>query len=90
VPHSLAPHPTDLTPLDFLFWGVVRDIVYREKMQNVNELCDRIFRAKECITNEMLPIPVQKLNIILMCFTSLMVPILKCNEHIRNSVASSV
>jgi len=37
-----------------------------------------------------LPIPVQKLNIILMCVMPLMVPILRSTEHVRNFVRSSV
>jgi len=34
--------------------SLLKDIVYREKMQNVNELHYRIIRAAECVTNEML------------------------------------
>jgi len=49
-----SPHSPDLTPLTYFSWGNVKDIVYREKVQNVNKLCDRIVRAAECITNEML------------------------------------
>jgi hypothetical protein len=37
----------------FVLW-FVKDIVYCEEVQNVNELCDKIIRAAECITNEML------------------------------------
>jgi hypothetical protein len=43
-----------LTLLDIFFWGFVEDIVYDEKVQNVNELRDRIVRAAECVTNEVL------------------------------------
>jgi hypothetical protein len=43
-----------LTPLDFLHWGFVKGIVYCEKVQNVNELHERIIRTAECITNGML------------------------------------
>jgi len=28
-----------------------------KEVKNVNELCDRIARATECVTNQMLPIP---------------------------------
>jgi predicted DNA-binding ribbon-helix-helix protein len=40
--------------LDFFFWGFVKNIAYREKLQTVNELCDRIVSAAECVTNEVL------------------------------------
>jgi hypothetical protein len=43
-----------LIPLNFLFWKFVKDIADRKKAQNVNELRDRIVRAAECVTNEML------------------------------------
>jgi len=52
----------------------------------VNEVRDRIIRAAKCITNEMFPIPGEKLNIVLMCVVPLMVPILRSAEHIRNFV----
>jgi hypothetical protein len=38
----------------FFLWEFVHDIVYREKVQNVNELCDRIVRAAQCVSNKML------------------------------------
>jgi hypothetical protein len=44
---------TDLTPLEFLFWWFVKDIVCREKLQNVIDFRDRIVTAAECVTNEM-------------------------------------
>jgi hypothetical protein len=34
--------------------GFVKRTVYRENVQNMNELCDRIVRAAECVTNEVL------------------------------------
>jgi len=43
-----------LTPLDFFFWEVCKDTVYHEKMQNVNEIYNRLIKVVECITNEML------------------------------------
>jgi hypothetical protein len=46
--------PIDLTPLDFFFWGFVKNTAYFEKVRNVNELCDRIISAAECIINETL------------------------------------
>jgi hypothetical protein len=55
----------------------------------VNELRDRIVRAAECITNEMLANTWQKLNIVL-CVVPLMVPTVTSTEHIRNFVRYSV
>jgi hypothetical protein len=57
-------HSPHLTPLDF-FWGFLKDIVYHEKVQNVNELHDRTVRASECLTNKCFPVPAKILNIIL-------------------------
>jgi hypothetical protein len=50
------PHFPDLTPLDSfgVGVGVVRSIVYRENVQHMNQLRDRIVRAAECFTNEKL------------------------------------
>jgi hypothetical protein len=67
----------------------VKDIFYREKVQNVNELCDRIHQSCR-VRYQCLPVPIQKLNIVLMCVVPLMVPTLKATEHIRNFVRSSV
>jgi hypothetical protein len=53
-PILLPPHSPELTPLDIFFCGFVKDIVYCERMQNVNELCDKIVRAAVCVTSEML------------------------------------
>jgi len=35
-------------------WGFVKDIVYCEKVQDMSELHNKIVRATECITSEML------------------------------------
>jgi hypothetical protein len=32
----------------------MKDIVYHKKVQNEDQLCDRIVRGAECITSEML------------------------------------
>jgi hypothetical protein len=52
-PIPWPPHSQKLTPLDFTFLEFVKDIIYCEKVQNVNELHNRIMRAVEYITNEM-------------------------------------
>jgi hypothetical protein len=82
------PRSPHFTPLDFPPCGFVKDNVYREEVQNVNELRGRIVRTADCITNEMLANTWQKLNIALMCAVPLMVPILTSAEHIRNFVKS--
>jgi hypothetical protein len=71
------------------FLGVIKDIVYREKLQNVNELRDGIVRAAKCVTKQM-SVPGDKLTTLLMCVVPLTVPILRPTEHIRNFVRSSV
>jgi hypothetical protein len=72
-------------------WEFVNNIFYRERLQNVNKLHDRIFRAAEYVTNEMLSCTcVQKLNIILTLVVPLRVPILTPTEHIRNVVTSMI
>jgi hypothetical protein len=52
--------------------------------------CVTVVRAAVHVTNEMLVIPDEKSNIILMFVVPLMVPILRSNEHIRNFVRPSV
>jgi len=52
---SWPPYFPNLSSPDF-FWGLVKYIVYRDivKVANVFGLLDRIVRAVECVTNEML------------------------------------
>jgi hypothetical protein len=76
-PTPWPPDSPDLTPLD-LFLRFVKDILYHEKVQNVNVLM-------KC-----LPISGEKLSIILVCVELLMMTILRSTEHIRNFVRSSV
>jgi len=52
-PIPWSPCSPDLPRLDFWFWEFVKDTVYCEKVQNVNELHSRISRATYCATNEM-------------------------------------
>jgi hypothetical protein len=54
-----SPPPPSFSRFDFsaefFFWGLsVKDTVYGEKVPNMNELRDRIVRAAECVTNEIL------------------------------------
>lgn len=48
----------DLTPLDFFYWGHIKEKVYRTKPQNIQDLRDRIIRAVNNIT------PVQMNNVL--------------------------
>lgn len=47
-PHSHSR----FNPSEF-FWVFVKDIIYHEKVKNVKELCNKINRAADCISNEM-------------------------------------
>jgi hypothetical protein len=47
------PHSPDLTPLDFFSCGFVKDTIYCEKLQNVNEFNERTITAAGCVTSEM-------------------------------------
>jgi hypothetical protein len=40
-----------MTSLDVFFWGFIKGIVCPEKVQNVDELRDRIVRTAQCVTN---------------------------------------
>ena len=39
------PHSPDLTPMDFFFWGVVKNKVYEKNPTTVNQLKDYIYDA---------------------------------------------
>jgi len=61
------PLSPDLTSLDFFFCGFVKDIVYRGKVPNVNELCDRLIRAVKWVTIEMLSSTWQEIECLGVC-----------------------
>lgn len=48
------PRSPDLTVLDFFFWGFVKNIVYVEKIRDLQHLKDRICAAIETVMPEML------------------------------------
>jgi hypothetical protein len=76
--HSLVPLFCRFDPFGFFFWLFVKDVAYREKVENVNELRDRTVRAAECVNNEMLTNGWQDTVYLLgVCRTTLMVPILR-------------
>ena len=48
------PRSPDITPLDFFLWGYVKDIVYRNKVRDINDLQHRIVEATDAVTVDML------------------------------------
>ncbi|GBM56783.1 hypothetical protein AVEN_38349-1 [Araneus ventricosus] len=51
------PWPTqslDLTPLDFFFWGYIKNIVYSGNITDISHLKHRIIAAIETVTPQML------------------------------------
>ena len=46
------PRSPDLTPLDFWFWGHIKEIVYRERIVNVEHLKTRISAAFENVNED--------------------------------------
>jgi hypothetical protein len=48
------PRSPDLTPLDFFFWGYVKNIVYQVKINDLQHLKGRIRDAVATVTPNML------------------------------------
>ena len=48
------PRSPDITPLDFFLWGYVKDIVYRTKVRDIDDLKQRISNAITTIDETML------------------------------------
>lgn len=44
----------DLTPMDFFLWGTIKQYVYRERIDNREELEGRVIEAFAIVTPEML------------------------------------
>jgi len=53
-PISWPPRSPDLSPLDFFLWGYIKNIVYAEKIRNIQHLQDRITSAIEIVTRDMI------------------------------------
>jgi hypothetical protein len=49
-PISWSPRSPDITPLDFLLWGYVNEIVYKTTLTSLDELKLRIVAAIETVT----------------------------------------
>src|SRR5215469_14982797 len=52
APIPWPPRSPDLTPLDFYLWGHVKDMMYSEKIHNLQHLVHRITQAIESITTD--------------------------------------
>ena len=48
------PRSPDLTPLDFFFWGYMKDIVYKNVVADLEDMRRRIVAACAAVTPEML------------------------------------
>jgi len=53
-PMSWPPRSPDLSPLDIFLWGYIKNIVYGEKIRNIQHLQDRITSAIENVTQDMI------------------------------------
>ena len=53
-PIPWPPRSPDITQLDFFLWGYVKDIVYRTKVRDTNDLQHRIIEASDTVTVDML------------------------------------
>jgi hypothetical protein len=73
-PIAWPPRSPDLSPLDSCFRGFVKDTVYREKLQNMNEFRGRTIRAAECVTNEMLTNTWPETKYRIVCLVPVMAP----------------
>jgi hypothetical protein len=56
-PIPCPPRSLELTTLSLFFLGFVKYIVYRETLQNMNGLCERIVRAASMLRTKYPPIP---------------------------------
>uniref|UniRef100_A0ABD2WI79 DUF4817 domain-containing protein n=1 Tax=Trichogramma kaykai TaxID=54128 RepID=A0ABD2WI79_9HYME len=46
----------DLSPLDFFYWGAIKEKIYNSEIRSVEDLEERITQAGAAITGEMLPL----------------------------------
>ena len=53
-PDAWPPRSPDLSPLDFFLWGYIKNIVYAEKIRNIQQLQERITPAIETVTRDMI------------------------------------
>lgn len=48
--HEWPPRSPDITPMDFYFWGVIKNRVYKTRPRNRQELCEKITEACREVT----------------------------------------
>ena len=48
-PIPWPPRSPDISPIDFFLWGYIKDIVYAEKIRNIQDLQERITSAIETV-----------------------------------------
>ena len=53
-PIPWPPRSPDLSPLDCFLWGYIKNIVYDEKIRNIQHLQERITSAIETVTRDMI------------------------------------
>jgi hypothetical protein len=78
--HHDTPRTPDLTSLAF-FWEFVKDVVYREKIVKYERCMTESSELQSASPMKWLPVPGEKLNIVLICVVPLMVAILRATEH---------
>jgi len=61
-PIPWAPRSPDLSPLDFSLWEYTKNIVYAEKIRNIQHLQDRITAAIETVTRGMIQKTLQEIE----------------------------
>jgi len=61
-PIPWSPRSPDLSPLDFFLWGYIKNIVYAEKIRNIQHLQERITSAIETVTRDMIQKTWQKIE----------------------------
>ncbi len=50
--HSWPPRSPDLTPLDFYFWGRIKDLVYATPLTTKEDCIERVQNTIQSLTNE--------------------------------------
>ena len=56
------PRSPDLSPLDFFLWGCIKNIVYAEKIRNIQHLQERITSAIETVIRDVIQKPWQEIE----------------------------
>ena len=53
-PIPWPPRRPGLSPLDYFLWGYIKNIVYAEKIRNIQHLQERMSTAIETVTRDMI------------------------------------